>query len=212
MSLEQEKRSRRDRQKLYHRKVILDKALYLFSEHGYHNVSMHRIAEESEFAIGTLYKFFQNKEDLYSALIMDLAQEFRLALDKALDSPGDEIETIRSFIRVKGEMFMDNIPMLRIYFAETRGASFDIKTCLDTEIRQMYDALLCRLAGVFESGIKKGIFRMLLEPYYLAVTIDSLTNTFLFLWLTDPDKHPYLENVETIMELFFSNIRIDNND
>lgn len=210
--MDQEKRSRRDRQKLYHRKVILDKAVHLFSEYGYHSVSMHRIAEESEFAIGTLYKFFQNKEDLYRALIMNLAQEFRLALDKALDIPGDEVEIIRSFIRVKGEMFMDNIPMLRIYFAETRGASFDIKTGLDTEIRQMYDALLRRLAGVFESGIKKGIFKQLLEPYYLAVTIDSLTNTFLFLWLTDPDKHPYLENIETIMELFFSNIRIDDND
>ena len=32
---------------------------------------MHEIAEKAEFAIATLYKFFQNKEDLYKALVLE---------------------------------------------------------------------------------------------------------------------------------------------
>ena len=55
-------------------------ALDLFSQKGYHNVSMQEIAEKAEFAIGTLYKFFQNKEDLYKALVLEQCDQFEEAL------------------------------------------------------------------------------------------------------------------------------------
>ena len=99
--------------------------------------------------------------------------------------------------------------MLRLYFAETRKwASFDIKSVLDVKLRTIYEDILQRLADVFESGIKRGLFRQLMEPYYLAVAVDSLTNAFLFLWLEDPVRHPYSKNVETIMQITFENIII----
>ena len=47
---------RREREKMRQRKEMLDAALDLFSEKGYHNASMQEIAHKSEFAIGTLYK------------------------------------------------------------------------------------------------------------------------------------------------------------
>ena len=56
--------SRKQRERLRHRQEILDMALKLFSERGFHNVSMQQIAEASEFAVGTLYNFFQSKEML----------------------------------------------------------------------------------------------------------------------------------------------------
>ena len=206
--MEDRKLSRREREKLRQRREILDTALDLFSEKGYHNVSMHEIAREAEFAIGTLYKFFKNKEDLYKALIMEQAEEFHDVMNKAIDISDNEIEKIHNYVKVKGEVFMNNTSMIRLYFAETRGASFNIKAGLDADIRKMYDDFLHKLAEVFESGIKKKRFKRLLDPYYLAVALDSLTNAFLFLWLEDPKRHPYLKNVETIMGIFFNNVRI----
>lgn len=199
---------RREQQKSYNRTLVLKTALELFAAHGYHDVSMVKIAEESGFSIGTLYKFFKDKEDLYGALIHDHAHRFRNDLMGALDAPGDEVERIRSYVSAKGRIFENNRPLLRLFFAETRNASFDFKTSLDVEIRAMYNGIIQNLAAVFESGIQRGLFRRLMEPYYLAVAVDSLTNTFLFLWLEDPDRHPYSENVETIMQVTFENIII----
>ncbi len=102
---------------------------------------------------------------------------------------------------------MENINVVRLYFAETRGASFNIKAGLDTEIRAMYRSFLERLAGVFASGIKRGLFKDI-KPYYLAVAIDSLTNAFLFCWLDDPKRHPYPRNAEMILKMFFEQIKI----
>lgn len=197
---------RKERQRQYHRKQILDAALRLFSEHGYHNVSMHKVAEETEFSVGTLYNFFRDKEDLYHALVKDLALEFEDQINRALDGPGDEAERLQAYVNTKGRLFMNNIPMLRIYFSETRRVGVNIESGLNTEIRSIYEQGLRKIASVFESGMQKGLFKRLLEPYYMAVLLESITNSFLYLWLSDPKKHSY-ERVEDVARLFFENIR-----
>lgn len=199
---------RRELQKSNNRALILKTAVELFSSRGYHSVSMHQIAEESGFSIGSLYNFFRDKEDLYGALVKEYFSEFHQELVKVLDGPGDEVARIRAYVSAKGKIFENNTSMLKIYMMETGSTFSGIKSGLNEELRVIYEQFLLRLAVIFESGIGRGIFRRLMEPYYLAVGLASLTNSFLFLWLEDPERHPYSENVETIMKVFFENIMI----
>jgi len=204
---EERKLSRRQREKMRHRREILQAALDLFAERGYHNVSMRDIAERAEFGVGTLYNFFQNKEDLYKALVMDQAERFHVALLKAIEEGRDEYEKILNFIHAKGQVFMAGTKAVRLYFAETRGASFNIKAGLETKIREMYEQFLQKLAAVFASGIDKGIFRKE-DPYYLALALDSVTNAFLLRWLEDPQRHDYEKNIPVITSIFFEPVKL----
>jgi AcrR family transcriptional regulator len=198
--------SRREREKRRQRSEMLSAALGLFSERGYHNVSMHEIAAQAEFAIGTLYKFFKNKEDLYKALMLEQSDRFHEGLREALQEPADEIEKLRNYTRVKGELFRANISMIRLYFAETRGASFNVMAGLDSEIRERYYLFLQTLAAVFEAGIRRRRFRKIADPYHLAIALDNLTNAFLFLWLEAPERHPYPEDPDTILNILFKGL------
>jgi AcrR family transcriptional regulator len=119
--METSKLPRREREKLRRRQEVFDVALRLFSEKGYHNVSMHAIAKEAEFAIGTLYKFFRNKEDLFKALIMQLSDRFHRALTEVIEGDAQGIEKLRAYLRVKAELFRNNVAAIRLYFAETPG-------------------------------------------------------------------------------------------
>jgi len=197
---------RRERERLRHRKEILEAALELFSGKGFHNVSMNDIAQKSEFALGTLYKFFKNKEDLYKALIFEQSEKFHNALIQAIEEPTDEIEKLRNYVRVKGDVFRANASMIRLYFAETRGASFNLMAGLDFEIRERYGHFLETLASVFASGMEKKRFKKIADPYHLSVAIDSLTNAFLFLWLEAPERHPYPEDPDTILNILFKGL------
>jgi TetR/AcrR family transcriptional regulator len=204
--MQNKKLPRREREKLWQRQEILTSALELFSEKGYHNVSMHEIAEKAEFAIGTLYKFFKNKEDLYKALILGQADKFHDALTKAIEEPDDEIEKLRNYVKAKGSVFRAHVSIIRLYFAETAGASFNVMAGLDCKIRERYGQFLQTLASIFESGIKRKRFKKIADPYHLAVAIDSLTNAFLFLWLEAPDRHPYPEDPDTILDILFKGL------
>jgi len=197
------KPSRKERDYLRHRQEILQAALGLFSQRGFHNVSMHEIASASEFAVGTLYKFFPNKEDLYRALMIDMSNVFHSSLMAALTTSGDELEKIRACVEAKIKVFLDNLDYIRLYLAETRGAGFNVKSGLDTDIKVSYEKFVKKLARVFESGIKKGLFKKF-DSYLLAVALNSISNAFLFQRLEYPDAHPF--DADLIINIFFHRV------
>lgn len=198
---------RREREKLRQRKEMLAVSLGLFSEKGYHNVSMHEIAEKSEFAVGTLYKFFKNKKDLYKALVLEEADRFHDKLTKAMDESDDEIEKLRNFVRVKGEYFRDNAAGIRVYFAGTRGADFNVMAGLTAQIRDRHYGFIQALASVFETGMQRNRFKKIATPYHLAVALNSLTNAFLFLWLEAPEHHPYPNDLDIILDILLKGLK-----
>ncbi len=201
-----QKLSRRERERMARRQEILNAALELFSQKGYHNVSIHEVAEKAEFAIGTIYKFFKNKEDLYKALIMDQANRFNEAVTKAITEPEDEVEKLRNYVRAKGEVFRSNISVVRLYFAETRGAGFNIRIGIEKKIKERYQKFLYSLSAVFKRGMRRGRFQKIADPYHLAIALDSFTNAFLYLWLENPEAHPYPEDPDVILNILFKGL------
>ena len=202
------KLTRRQRERQRHRREILDAAIDLFAQKGFHNVSMHEIAEKAEFGIGTIYSFFENKEALYKALIMEYAEKFHTALCHALAEGKDEFEKIINFLRAKGEIFKEGIKIVRLYLAETRGVSFSFKEGLDEEIRELHEDTIKRLTKIFKSGTKKGLFAKI-NPYYLAVSLDSISNAFLLCWLGDTNKHDYFKNIPVMISIFFERVKLE---
>ena len=196
---------RRERENLRQRGEILDAALRLFSEKGYHNVSMHEIAGEAEFGIGTLYKFFRNKEELYKALIMEMAEKWHDTLIQVLEQERNPLRAIKRYITVHQELFYANILLVRLYFAETRGASFNIKAGLDQDILRLYDEGIEKLASVFAKGIEEDVFRGL-DPYQMALALEGTINTFLFRIMKDPARIRDGDNLSTAADIFFRGV------
>jgi TetR/AcrR family transcriptional regulator len=204
--MEEQNLTRREREKLRQRQEILAAGLDLFSQKGYHSVSMAEIAEKAEFAIGTLYKFFQNKEDLYKALVLEQCERFEEAVVEALEQPEEEIEKLRNYVRTKTGWFHRNLSFVRLFLAESRGASFNLKAGLDEELRQRYYNFMEKIASIFECGIKRQRFKKIADPYYLGVALDSAIDASLLLWLDAPERHPYPENPDAILDIFFKGL------
>jgi AcrR family transcriptional regulator len=62
------KKTRKERQRERHRNEIVVAAERLFLSQGYENTTMKEIAKSAEFAKGTLYNYFESKEDLYLSI------------------------------------------------------------------------------------------------------------------------------------------------
>ena len=204
--MEDQKLPRREREKLRQRQEMLEVALDLFSQKGYHNVSMHEIAGKAEFAIGTLYKFFQNKEDLYKALVLEQCERFEDALVQAIDQPADEVEKLRNYVRTKTDRFRRHLPFVRLFLAESRGVSFNLKAGINEELRKRYYTFMEKIAAIFDQGIKKQRFNRIADPFRLAVALDSVLDASLLLWLDAPERHPYPEDPDTILNIFFKGL------
>lgn len=62
------------------RSKIMQVALELLAEHGFHRVSMSMIAEKANVAVGTIYIYFAGKDELIDELYLDLKKKIVAAL------------------------------------------------------------------------------------------------------------------------------------
>ncbi len=60
---------RRERERMRHRKEILDAATALMEERGPDGLTMDEVARRSEFAVGSIYRHFRSKNELVEAVI-----------------------------------------------------------------------------------------------------------------------------------------------
>lgn len=199
--------TRRERQKLNNREEILEAALAVFTERGFHAASMKEIAEKAEFATGTLYSFFESKEELYKALLLDRCREIGRIFNSALNEGADEYDTLLRFIHTKAQVYRDYRHILELYSFGLRGGDLVLsRVTSDADIKGLYEKLLQRLAEVFRRGSEKGIFKSI-DPYDLALAFEGITNTFVALWIENPEAYSEAEKEKTIARIFFEGVK-----
>jgi TetR/AcrR family transcriptional regulator, repressor of fatR-cypB operon len=69
------------------RRRILDAALAMFAERGYHGVAVPEVAVAAGVGIGTLYHYFEHKQQLVNEVYRDAKQRLRAALIDDLAAP-----------------------------------------------------------------------------------------------------------------------------
>src|SRR5689334_13840536 len=76
------------------RRIILDAALRMFADRGYHGTTVPDVAEAAGVGTGTLYRYFAHKEALVNEVYRDAKQHLRTALlgvgPESDFTPGDE--------------------------------------------------------------------------------------------------------------------------
>jgi TetR/AcrR family transcriptional regulator, repressor for uid operon len=69
------------------RTQILDAALVCFAKRGFHQASMHDIAAEASISVGLIYRYFENKEAVISAMADQHKKEISEVLQRARQAP-----------------------------------------------------------------------------------------------------------------------------
>jgi AcrR family transcriptional regulator len=85
---------RRAREKEELRQKILDTARDLFVVHGYDGVTLRKIADAIEYAPGTIYGYFKDKEELIHALCIADWEAFETSIPRE-HQPADPLAAIR---------------------------------------------------------------------------------------------------------------------
>lgn len=199
--------TRRERERQRHRREILAAALEVFSRKGFEGATMAEIARQAEFAVGTLYKFFKDKQALYRALLLDSAREFERELLAALDAPGTEIEKIERYIETKARVILRHIPAARLYFAQSAGTFISPLMGFDRELRAMYARLFERLVSVMRVGMRKKMLADL-PPRALALGLEGVSNSFLTALIEQPEEYAAEEISTFIKRIFFEGVAL----
>ena len=69
------------------RTQILDAAVVCFAKHGFHQASMHDISAEAGISVGLIYRYFENKEAVISAMAARHKKEIHEVVERARLAP-----------------------------------------------------------------------------------------------------------------------------
>ena len=173
---------RRERERQEHVRHILDVAGQMFARQGFFKVKMKEIAEQAEFALGTLYGFFKGKQNLYQQVIEQKVDELVVSVSGAMACQTSPVLIIKGFIEAKLRFFFDNLDFIRLYFAEMHGPPLYGERAMSPALQDKYRALLERVSSALERGISDGTFAEA-SPKALATAIDGQTSAVVFSWL-----------------------------
>ena len=198
-----DKLSRRQRERQRHRDEILSAALRLFSERGFHAVSMQEIAAAAEFATGTLYNFFASKEALFEEMTHVWGDRIVSDLSATLDGPGAEVDRLRAFIRQQPTLQEEHTEFIKVYVSEfgTRGAKMSKKR----EENEFHAILDTKLTELLEAGIAKGVFRPV-DAAIAAKALHSIMETLAFEIAGHFDKAEATDAFAKVEELFLEGL------
>jgi len=193
--------SRRQREREQHRDYILRTAERLFAERGFLKVTMREIAQKAEFALGTLYRRFGGKRELYEQVIDKKVREFVEFLSEEMASVPTACEKVENFVEAKLTFFSRNVDFVRLYFAESGASRLYGEQAQTQKLRARYDLLFERLVAIFERGIREGVFAPA-DPRMLATALDGLTSALAFSWVDSVSETSPSAEIKTANRLF----------
>ncbi len=195
--------SRREREQLNHKQQIVDVAMKLFSVRGFHTVSMQEIAAAAEFAIGTLYKFFQSKEALYREIMDQACGRVSEILSPILESDVGEREKISGMIRATIDIVSRNASAIRLFLQAHQEQVFVCSTTPPSEkAGRFHEVIVSGLERVIGSGVDKGVFCDI-DPQVGALALDATLRAIVFSAVQNPQPDLLERRINDFERLIF---------
>lgn len=107
---------------------MLDAAVEVFSEHGFHDTSMDAIAARAQISKPMLYLYYGSKEELFSASIAREAAKFVDALAPAADPKRTPREQLRAALESFLGFVADNAQSWRVLYRQAMGQAEFVTT------------------------------------------------------------------------------------
>lgn len=161
---------------------VIDSATKEFAKKGYHDASIGSIADKAGISVGSIYKYFENKQDLFLTIIdesISRVETLLLGLAKADEDVMIKVEKIlREIISVSRE---DEV-LIKLYNSMTTINDKKLARQFATEMEKITAEVYTE---AIREGQENGEIRKDIDPGIAAFLIDDLFMSLQFSFASD---------------------------
>ncbi|MCX5827733.1 MAG: TetR/AcrR family transcriptional regulator [Deltaproteobacteria bacterium] len=200
-----EKAKRKEKEFIARRQEILDEAERIFAAKGFHAATMAEIAQGAGFAIGTLYQFFQGKEDLYVSMVTEKLQLMYQEIRGAVQAREDTLQKVEALVRANF-LFIENNADFCTFFVRSDGATLpDVSSALREQMIEAYLGQIQFIEEIINKGIEAGIFQPEKARDY-AFALSGIIRGIIFDWLVGAQQGSLTGKTELVTDIFLRGI------
>ncbi len=184
---------------------ILAAAHRLMGDKGVDALTMDEIAQAAGVAKGTIYLYFQSKDELIQAMLSQvgeaLAREVEAVMAKPL-SPPEKLKLLAT-------LFLHNVEkehvLFPLYLRELVRYKTGRETSLTPKLRELEDRIMGQLTSLFAEGMAEARF-IQAEPRLLAFLLKGIIRAVGYFQMTGGGDRAVQEALPTVLRLLFSGI------
>jgi TetR/AcrR family fatty acid metabolism transcriptional regulator len=187
---------------------ILDAAIRVFAEHGYHQSTIAQIAREAGVADGTIYLYFKNKEDILATFVRNRSEEFFAGFREEVRLLKTAVEKLSLLVKNHFETAERDMHKAFVYQVEMRTN----RRLMRGEIRDALKMYLDTVGAILEEGQQEGSVRhdlyIGLAKRLIFATVDEVITT----WVRSGGKYDLVPLAGPLVDLFLSGLRAQPQD
>lgn len=201
--------SRRERRLAARRTLILEAAARLFAEKGFHRTTTRDIAEAADVSEGTLYNYFDNKDQMLMGIMSLLVENQHMSIRLSDGLPLDARQFLSAMLQNRREMVEQNGTMLQAVLSEI---------LVNPDLRQRYYQELTLpalglLTGHLQARSMMGQIRAVDPELTSRILIGLTTGLFILEVLGDPVVKAGWEDLTQVIEsILFDGVANRTND
>jgi TetR/AcrR family transcriptional regulator, fatty acid metabolism regulator protein len=185
-------------------KCILDAAVTIFARDGYHKAKISSIADLAGVSIGSVYVYFENKENILNRLFTDLWSQFSRQLQATQQNKQiNAMAKIDAMIDLVFDGFINNAD-LALVFVNEQNWLLQRGTAGFAEFYEKYLQLGTRIV---QEGMKEGLFRKDLDLLVVRHFTFGGIRHLVHLWARDPVQFSLAQFRSGIKDLICNSIR-----
>lgn len=182
---------------------IIDAAVIVIAENGYHQAQVSKIAKQAGVADGTIYLYFKNKEDILISLFQDKMGLFVEIIEKEIAGKETAAEKLLTLIENHFKMLADDPHLAIVTQLELRQSNKDLRL----KINEVLKGYLRVVDKILIEGIENGEFSSALDirlaRQMIFGTIDETVTT----WVMNDQKYDLTALSEKVHELLIHGCR-----
>ena len=184
------------------RERILNAAIKAFSSQGFYRTRITDIARAAKVADGTVYLYFESKEQLLAAIFNESVSGFLDAGRREIFEIQGAEEQLRHLIRMHLETIGRDRELATVFQVEMRHSAHFLKETSRAELREY----LRVIQRVFERGIAEGRFRADLDTWFASKCVFALLDEAATNWVLSEKDYELEESVDPIMDFILKGI------
>jgi TetR/AcrR family fatty acid metabolism transcriptional regulator len=134
------------------RELIIEAAVQVFSQKGYHNARMEEIAVAAGIGKGTIYEYFTSKVQLFQEMLENCAKVYHDSLTPQEIDRMSFKERINTMLESHFKFCLENRELTKIIFREQ---DISDKELMEWACKRRKEKEV-RLQGIIEEGVKRG--------------------------------------------------------
>jgi TetR/AcrR family fatty acid metabolism transcriptional regulator len=184
------------------RERILRAAIDVFAKNGYFNAKVAEIAKAAGVADGTIYLYFDGKEDLLVTIFREHTRNYLQSLERELAHIRRPEERIRTAIRHHLEALGRDRNLAIVAQVELRHSLKFMSLLSQQEVADY----LNMIRKIVEHGQAEGTFRRNLHPQLVAKSVFGILDEMVTSWILSEKESSPVDQADQIADLILTGL------